>query len=309
MWIVDAAQWGPLSVARHGFNMRLQKPIVGQNHVQVAETSGNEGVVMEYTIMRVEVDVPDGVTNPEWYLPQSVIRECFLWIRVGARQYWLGVLMGGTDQAIRGSIIDQDGSYTNFAASKTPIIISPLSEKEWHWIGAEMAQLNVPSIPEVLFCDALLAMREGDFLQSVIRLGVTCELELNAFIEDLLGVQSESVRRLYSASRPSFDWKLKNMPEILGAEAYQAHNAKWTQELSKLYELRGTAIHRAECSVMEQNPVTGKNEKIRINFGHVSTFMYAVGDFLSWTKQQRQKRGIPAVVNNAVGIEATLGSY
>ncbi len=144
--------------------------------------------------------------------------------------------------------------------------------------------------------------------QGIIGLGVTCELELNAFIDDLLPIQTEPVRRLYSASRHRFKWKLDNVPEILGAESYQQHDKQFASQLCKLYELRGSAVHRAECLIDEANERTGKKQKVPVRFCHVSAFMFAVDDFLKWTEAQRARQGLATARIIDPPIRYTLGA-
>lgn len=253
--------------------------------------------------------VADSEPNPEWLLPFRGVQECLTWIRVVARQYWVGVLLSGSHSVARGSIINcSDGSYTNFGASRMPLSLSPLTYDMWYSIARTMASGNVPAIPELLFCDALISFRDADYLQAVIRLAVTCELELNAFIDDLLSLQNSTVRKLYDAARVTFSWKLRNMPEILGAERYQDHDTKNAETLCKLYELRGAAVHRAELRVDERNETTGQRQQTSVGFSHVSTFIFAVDDFLRWAKEQRGKVGLASSVVENAPVKYTIGT-
>ncbi len=224
VFLFDEALWPDLPVVLNGMLWRIQRPTSGTKHVRVDGTLGNEGVIIEYSIIRLLVDVPEHQDAPEWYVPFHLAKECLTWIRVAGRQYWLTVLMGPSDSLARGSIISQvqgQLSYTNFGASKMPIPPQPLQDDLWRWIGIQLTRGNKPPIPDIMFCDALLKLRDSDYLQTVIQLGITCEVELNAFIDDLLAVSTEQIRVLYKASRPTFSWKLRNMPALLGVEPYQ----------------------------------------------------------------------------------------
>jgi hypothetical protein len=159
--------------------------------------------------------------------------------------------------------------------------VRPFTRQQWDWVGAQISAGRSPSIPEVLLSDALLSFSDDDFLQTVIRLGVVCELEVNAFIEDLLALQTETVRALYDERKP-FEWKLKTVPGILGADQYQDHNGNWAKKLCLLYGLRGAAIHHAKCQI------NGKE----VGFEEVSNFLFATIDFLEWTERQRIKLGV-----------------
>lgn len=287
IFLQDPSAWDSLAVVRSELHMNIRKPVTGQKLVQLDETIGNEGIDLHYSIMRVDVEVAGSQPNPEWHVPFQAVTECLTWIRVAGRQYWLGTAVGGTNSIARGSIIAAPGNYSNFGAISTPVIIPPLSKELWTLVGAEVASCRLPSIPDVLFCDALSSIHESDVLQAVIRLGVASELELNAFIDDLLSTQSESMRNLYQNVRGNFAWKVKNVPEILGAESY--HRA---EELRQLYELRGSAVHRAECLVDGVDEKTGRKCKVPVGMSHISRFVFAVEDFMRWTKAQRNKLGL-----------------
>lgn len=309
--LVDPGEWPSLAVVRAGLRMQLRKPLAGQKLVKVDQTIGNEGVVVEYSIMRVDVDLEEGRQPPEWYVPFQIVRECLLWIRVAGRQYWLGALTSGTDSTTRGSVIiwsGKDYTYTNFGAARTPIYTPPLTKEQWEAIGREVTAGNTPSIPEVLFGDALISFRGGDYLQTVIRLGVISELELTAFIEDLLPGQSDAVRKLYASGRYQFKWKLNNMPKILCGEGYEKHNARFANELIKLYDLRGVAVHRAALVVEDLDTSTGKKITAPLDFGRASTFVFAVDDFLGWTKAHRSRLGIRKSQVIESPIKYTIGA-
>jgi hypothetical protein len=301
IFLFDTQEWPSIALQRDGFPMQIQKPVAGQKLVGVAETIGNEGVEVNYSIVRVGVSIGDAQPNPEWYIPFGAVRECLAWIRVASRQYWLGVLMSGTNSFMRGSIITGPGKYTNVAATQTPIGINPLTKELWEWIGLQVAAGNKPSIADLFFCDAMLSFREHDFMQTIIRLGVVCELELNAFLDDLIARQSATVKALYNERKFQFAWKLKNIPPILGADSFEDHDKISTRQITDLYELRGSAIHRAEC-LIDNSPV---------KFEHVAKFVFAVERFLSWTKSQRAKLGLslsPSFSNSIKTISSSTNS-
>jgi hypothetical protein len=308
VFLVDNSAWDPLAVIRGDLPMQVRKPVSSQKFVGVAETIGNQGIDLHYTVMRVDLEIEDNQPNPEWSVPFQAVTECLNWIRVVGRQYLVGGLKSGTNNVARGSIISGPDNYTNFGAFQSPIVVLPLSREMWKWIGDEMASCNVPTIPDLMFCDALLSVHDRDYLQAVILLGVTSELELNAFIDDLLVIQNHPLQKLYDERRYKFEWKLKNIPEIMGAERYQQHNPRWTDQLCKLYELRGQAVHRAECLMDDVDEKTGKKQKVGIGFRQVSTFIFAVDDFLRWTKGQRNRLGLRTARIFDSPIKAMIGS-
>lgn len=293
--IVDPNPWPTLQVARESMVVGIEKPLAGTKHIQADNTLGNEGVVVEYSIFRAVIEIDDDCTRPEWFIPFQICSECMSWIRVAASQYWLGMLMSYSDSFARGSIITtQNGvtTFENFGASKMRIPPTPLTIETWNWVGKTVQLGLILRTTDLLFCDAQLSFRDDDYFQAVIRLGIACELELNALIDDLIATSCEATGKLYKASRHQFDWKLRNMPAILGVEPYQAHDERFTNLLCQLYELRGAAVHRAQISVQDVNPTTGKRESVPIGFSHASQFLFAVDDFLNWTQEKRQQAGL-----------------
>ncbi len=285
IFLSDIAPWSPLAATRHGVRMQIRKPIAGQQLVKVSPTVGNEGVDLRYAVMNVDLEAEDGKPNPEWGIPFQLVAECLDWIRVLGRQYLVSALNGGSNNVARGSIISGPQNYVNFGAVQIGIVVAPLSREMWERIGNEIASCNVPGIPDSMLCDAMFKLHERDFLQAVTLLGVTAELELNSFIADLLSRQSETSQKLYNEKKYRFDEKLKNVLEILEAESYHKHNDRFEGLLIKLYELRGQAVHRAKCTL----------DGVEIGFSHVAAFIYAVEDFLRWTKCQRKRLGLKTI--------------
>jgi hypothetical protein len=295
LFIADLEPWPDIIVVHSGLRMTLHKPIAGNKLVRADNTLGNEGVVIGYSVVRVGLVIPDEAVNPEWAIPFQLVKQCLDWIRVAAKQYWIGTLMSFSNSFARGSIItvlNGETSHQNFGASKMRIPPQPLTKGLWLQIGEEIANGRRPGIPDIMFCDALLHYREDDYLQTVIQFGVACELELNALIDDLLSLKEQSLQKLYGATRLPFRWKLLNMPGILGIQPYQEHNERFAGLICALYELRGSAVHRAQCLVEIKNSSTGKKEKIPVDFANASQFLFAVQDFLTWSKEQKHKSGI-----------------
>ena len=280
--LLEPGAWDPLSLTRDGYVMSVVKPTAGSKIVPLQGTVGNEGIDMGYSICHVQVNLGETQNEPEWYVPVRALNECLEWIRSIGRQFWVGALPTMSRVLGRGSIISENGSYKNFGGYTTRLPVGPLTKIQWEWIGRQLQAGHAPSVPEVLLSDALISFSHDDYLQTVIRLGIVCELELNAFVEDLLTRQPKAVQELYDERKP-FEWKLKNVPGILGAEKYQDHNNEWTKALCTLYGLRGLAIHHAAIQV------NGKD----IDFADLSRFLFATFDFLNWTEQQRVRLGLP----------------
>lgn len=280
--MADASDWPSIALKRDGFDMLVHKPIHGSKVVPVEGTQGNEGLHVGYSVCCVGVTILEGHPNPEWYVPFKVVKECLQWIRVTGLQYWLGTMPLASRVIARGSIIDDSGRFQNFGGYSGGLMVNPFTKEQWQWVGTQLSQGRMPTMPELLLSDALISFREEDFLQTIIRLGVVCELALNTFIEDLLTLHPKAVRELYHERNP-FEKKLKEVPAILGAEKYQEHNATWSKELCRLYTLRGLAIHHGACQI------DGKE----VDHQHVSKFIFATLDFLNWTQKQRVRLNIP----------------
>lgn len=280
--MVDSSHWPEIRLNRDNIPMSIHKPIASSKIVPAEGTRGNEGIDVGYSVCRIDVTVPEGQSDPEWAVPFKVLKECLQWIRVIGLQYWLGTMPSGSKVIARGSIIAESGSYSNFGGYGGGIAVHPFTKEQWEWVGNQLGQRRLPPIPDLLVSDALISFREGDILQTVIRLGVVCELALNALIEDLLALHPLTVRQLYDERKP-FEKKLKEVPAILGAERYQDHNARWAKELCSLYSLRGSAIHRGSCQL------DGKD----VDQEQVSWFIFATLDFLNWAQDQRMRLNIP----------------
>ncbi len=275
----NSSDWPSLGANRDNLEMFIHKPISGSKLIRVDGSLGNEGIALNYSIWRIGVMIPEEqTTNPEWYVPLKLLKECMRWIRTVGHQYWLGTASDMTRAMARGSIVESSGIFTNFGGYQTRFTVRPLTSEQWEWIGLQLVAGRSPAIPDLLLSDALMSFSDDDYLQTIIRLGVICELELNAFIEDLLTQHNQTVQALYDEKK-QFSWKLKNVPGILGAENYQDHNREWAMELCKLYDLRGSAIHHARCEI------NGKE----VDFQQASIFVFATMDFLEWTKIQRLK--------------------
>lgn len=279
--IADVGDWPGLVVSRHGLDLALLKPFTGTKAVGLERTYGNQSLPVGYSIFHVVLNVDDAQPTPDWEIPHQLVNECLQWIRVTGTQYWVGFMPTMTKDIARGSVMEGEKQFTNFAGSVCPVSVRPFTKEMWEWVGTQLARNRVPPIPDLLMSDALISFSNRDFLQTIIRLGVICELALNAFIEDLLTRQPEVAQQLYDERKP-FKEKLKNIPGILGAERFQDYNETRYKNICQLYDLRGAAIHRAKL-VIDGQPV---------NQGHVAGFIFSTLNFLQWTQDQRVKLNI-----------------
>jgi len=297
VFILDFMPWKSLPATRNGVRMEIRQPIAGQQVVKVGGTVGNEGIDLHYTVMSVDLEAEDNQPNPDWSIPFQLVAECLNWIRILGRQYLVSTHNSGSNNVAQGSILSAPKNFLNFGAVQPGIDVAPLSKELWERIGNEIASGNIPDIPDSMLCDAMVKLHERDFLQAVTLLGVTAELELNSFISDLLSRQSETSQKLYNEKKYRFEEKLRNVLEILEAESYRKHNEQFEGRLIKLYELRGQAVHRAKCIL----------NGVEIEFRHVAEFIYAVQDFLRWTKCQRKRLGLKTIEPFDSPIKSMIG--
>jgi hypothetical protein len=273
----DSVDWQPLVAARDGIDMALHKPFSGEKVVTLDRTYSKQVTQIGYSIVHV-VLVADDKGTPDWGIPFKLVNDFLQWIRVRGLQYWVGSMPTMRKDIARGTIIFNEQRTMAFAGSVCPLHIEPLTRETWEWIGVQLAKNRKPNVPDLLMSDALNSFTGQDFLQTIIRLGVICELALNAFIEDLLTLHPPIVRALYDERKP-FKEKLKSIPGILGADNYHEHKSLEFKELITLYQLRGAAIHHA----------TLETDGKPVDEGTVIHFISATLDFLNWTQDQRVK--------------------
>jgi hypothetical protein len=103
----DTDDWPRLSSTVNGIRMQIRKPIIGHGLLKPAESLGNEGLDIRYTIFRVDLTIGENDAPPEWYLPFSAVKLCLSWVRVAGRQYWVGVLMGAANNLARGTLLQR----------------------------------------------------------------------------------------------------------------------------------------------------------------------------------------------------------
>src|SRR5436305_10250152 len=114
-------------------------------------------------------------------------------LRIIARQYWIGLAMANEGSLVQGICTRIESGVASFSGQgsfSVPFVISPLDEQSWRFLGHLLTQQVFPSVGEVILCDALLEIRRADLLQAILLLGVACEVELAAFLDELISRQS-----------------------------------------------------------------------------------------------------------------------
>lgn len=152
------------------------------------------------------------------------------------RQYWVGFSGGGTS-SVRGSsliadVVSGEETPTNFGALSSPIISEVLSEEVWNQVGQAIAAGQVPRSSDLILCNGMLALRDGNFRESIALLGIACESELGECLQVLLSKRDDPVANLlYEGSRQAFKWKLHKLLPAISGRDFSKDEPHWSSEL------------------------------------------------------------------------------
>jgi len=259
----------------------------------VPASIGNEQLDVYSTVVRLELSSD---TPPQGQVLYPLASQCLAWVRVLTRQYWVG-LTGSGSTTVRGSSLVRDLATgatepTNFGAFSAPIIPEALSQETWMQVGQALASAQFPRSSDLIFCNGMLALRDGNLREAIALLGISCEFELGECLESLLSARGDPVTRLlYERTGPEFKWKLNNLLPALCRKNFSKDEPHWCAELFRLYEARGTAAHSTLASdVMRRVP----------------SFVLAADSFLRWTHGIRSASGEP-VGPCPLSLRATIG--
>ncbi len=274
VWMVDPSPWNAIVIPSNNTAIKLQKPISEQSTYSVAGSTGNNPLDAFSTIIRLELSSD---TVPDGQLLYPIALECLNWIRALTRQYWVGFAGSGT-APVRGSSLVTDASTgeevpTNFGAIRTPIVPEALSKEIWEKLGQALAVRQFPRTSDLILCNGMLALRDGNLREAVALLGIACEVELGECLKAFLSKRNDAVANLlYKSSRQGFAWKLtKLLPELSGKD-FSKDAPHWASKLNQLYEARGAAAH--------------SNLKPEVG-AEVPGFLHAADAFLVWTHELR----------------------
>jgi hypothetical protein len=181
----------------------------------------------------------------------------------------------------------------NFGAFSTPIIPQALSQETWTQVGQALASAQFPRSSDLVFCNGMLVLRDGNLREAIALLGIACEFELGECLESLLSTRGDPVTNLlYERTRPEFKWKLNNLLPALCGKNFSRDEPHWSAELFQLYEARGAAAHSALRSDIVRK---------------VPSFVLAADSFLRWTHGIRSANGEP-VGPCPLPVRATIGA-
>lgn len=291
--LADSTPWSPITVGFGGTPVEIHKPIVGQSTHAVSASIGNQGLDAFSTIVRLELF---SAAPPEGHQLYPLALLCLSWIRVLTRQYWVGFSGSGTTSVRGSSLVTNfatgEATPTNFGAFGSPIIPEVLSEDLWRQAAQAMAAGQVPRTSDLLLCNGMLALRDGNLRESIALLGIACESELGECLQNLLSVRNDEVASLlFENSRQGFNWKLNKLLPALSGRDFSKDEPHWHSELIRLYEARGTAAH-SELQPEVKPKVPG--------------FLHAASSFLIWTHNVRSSKG-ESLGPRPLALQATLG--
>jgi hypothetical protein len=293
VWCTDSTPWPPLEVQIQGTPVKVHKPIAHQASQPVPDSIGNQGLDIYSTILRLELS---SETPPAGDLLYPIAVRCLSWIRVLTRQYWVGFSGSGT-AAVRGSSLISDLATgvtepANFGGFRTPIIPQPLSQEVWTDVGRALVSADSCRNSDLIFCNGMLALRNGSLQESIALLGIACEVELTEYLQSFVLARNDPVISvLYKQARTDFKSKLTELLPALCGRKFSDDVPHWHPDLLHLYKLRGTAAHGTLGAEDLKN---------------VPRFVLAADSFLRWMHEIRSACG-ERVGPSPLSVRATVG--
>ena len=234
-------------------------------------------------------------------VPENTPRSLLSWMRVYSRQYWIGYTES-IARITRGSIQFKKETESQvlggFRVQRGFQYGSPLRGEQWSSIGQKLASGELPDADQLIFCDALLDVAQGDMPQAVISLGISCEIAVNALIDDVLMSMGPGVHGLFEKyGRYTFDEGISKMIAQLGGQRFKdfvpppADDANPTNlqiakdaasRVSTLYRNRGRAAHRRGFEFRYPG-----DQAFRLDHETIRGFLAAVERFFWWVDAQR----------------------
>ena len=281
VWVLDATALRPISVLTGGVQAEILPPISDNAIVPFAKSINGQPIPVRVGLARVGLSLSDGSPEPEWRTLYEFVRQCFLWIRAATRQYWVGTApshQANSPTALLLTRADGRQSVKGLGAVRAGIRWVPLTAETWEAIETALRNGWRPSIPEQFFLDASLYLAEGNAVQAVAGMGIACEVELNGFLDDLIGrLSQDAVKELYKVNRSPFSWKLEHLPQLLGASPFSSDNSDRVAALREMYERRGTIVHRGYVSITGQD---------------IARYWFSAEEFFEWSRNERIRLGI-----------------
>ncbi|MHB8652454.1 MAG: hypothetical protein ACYDA9_01110 [Terriglobia bacterium] len=293
----------PLLFERNGARVRLQPPInkstayLATNEMQRAltgelmrEVGWAASLGMSLVEIQLEDDrlIPDDQVFPTYQpVAAKILSEFIGWLRVLTRQYWVGYK--DFDFITTHCTVDvvEQGKARNItvgASGKGFGYGKALDDQTWSAIGARLAAGDRPPSSQLFFCDALLNIAEGDIAQAVVAMGAACDLEVNLLLDDILARREPEFQRIFGKYvKYKFGEGVKLIKEF-GGQVFSDADREAEKLVNTLYEMRGKAIHRAQCTFKED----GKD--VEADSSNIYRFIDATEKFFLWAEGQRLRR-------------------
>ena len=218
-----------------------------------------------------------------------VVHELIYFLRIVARQYWLGLAMANEGTLVQGVRSRIEGGVATFEGQgsfSTPFIVRRIDEASWRFLVNLMISRSFPSLAEVLLCDALLEIRRGALLQASLLLGVCCEVAVSTLLDEL--ASSKGLSKTKGADVLGKRFKVKFLEETvgLGCEdpqqiAIKGFAANWATTVCELYKIRNSIAHAGEPLVRESGSM------VPLTLKHVGSFLFATEALLCWLDEER----------------------
>lgn len=297
---VKAGQWSRLEVEREGKRWAIDKPctctepliaprVLQGGRFRVGQLPGMAKLV-RMSFFGVECDeetqpkLDSAVLDPVVKLADNLLA----WVRTLTGQYWIGykdtdflqrhVTVGVVD----GNRWKEKPTAVGFGLGFT--YGQELDQSTWQTIGARLARGEKPAAARVFFCDALGEIAEGDLTQAVVALGIACELEAQALVDEFIAQQPSRVQGLLHrhVNRP-FKKSIGALIRDLGGDSFEEVAPGAAKLVHRLYNMRGQAAHSGMCTFEEDR------KTVTLELSGLPAFVAAVGELLAWSDGQRSK--------------------
>lgn len=291
----EGTPWNPIVLSRAGREFRLIKPVSGQTSVITKSRLTEHSVDVRYTIFALETELspePDTLQPTDLY---PIIHEMVHLLRTVARQYWMGLAManeGSVYNGIRARIENGIATFLGQGSFNSPFVVTPLDEQSWQFLGALLRNQTFPTEAEVILCDALLDIRRAAVLQAALLLGVSSEVAINQFLDELMDRQSMSKTKKDAVLQESFKTKFLTRCVEFGTSdpataAVGGFGAGWADVVCKLYRIRNQAAHGGSAQI-EENGL-----RRNIEMRDIPKLLFSAEALLAWIDQNRVMLGSP----------------
>lgn len=296
--------WPPLAFRRGEFGVHIDKPEVFQlpfirldalradTDLRQFRSEPGLAVTLSMANVRVLLELDRDVERADILavfqdLAMTLLGELKSWIRVLARQYWVGFKQSsGALQHFHVNRVNESGKepISNAGCGPAYEYWKVIDADKWQQIGEKMAAGERPRPGQLFFCAGLLEISELNMAQAIIDLGASCDLELLAV---LLGAE-----RSLAASRKPIPTDLQNPESLrfgerlslvgrLSAVPFSRHNPNADRLIRELYGLRGDAIHRSSL------PIEDETKSAPANTSKLLPYVEACESLFDWLNSQR----------------------